>query len=430
MRITKPAIGRNAAAWMAGLLVTAAFGPLAHAQDVSGELVFLNWETGSQFQVLQDLEDAFTAKNPGVKFRNINLTVSGDQRGAIRTALIGGQKADLLTNTWPAFRKELADAGMLRPLDQQWDAGKWGDNIPDSWRKLGQIDGVTYGVTYTFGDRSGIFYRPDTLKKAGIDAAPKDWDEFKASFAKLNGIGVTPIAVPAKVWAQTEWFENLLLRTAGAEAAAKLARHEIPWTDPIVKTTLQKYAELLKANCCGDPTVMLATDWDNAANNVLRASTAGYELIGMWVNGMAKSDYALKEGVDYSLFQFPTMGAGHDDVSSVDSKEFVGLSSGDNPAAADAFLAFLGTAEAANIVAKHGLASPSNKVDASLYGPVTKIAVDNVAKSKVQFVLGDLLPGDLVDEYRVQLQKFLQNPTDATIDSVMTTLEAKAVTLY
>ena len=35
------------------------------------------------------------------------------------------------------------------------------------------------------------------------------------------------------------------------------------------------------------------------------------------------------------------MGAGHDDVSSVDSKEFSGLTLGSNPAAADAFLAWL-----------------------------------------------------------------------------------------
>jgi hypothetical protein len=55
-------------------------------------------------------------------------------------------------------------------------------------------------------------------------------------------------------------------------------------------------------------------------------------------------------------------------------------------------------------------------------------AADAVAASKVQFVLGDLLPGDLVDEYRVQLQKFLQDPSDATIDAVTQALEAKAKT--
>ena len=106
------------------------------------------------------------------------------------------------------------------------------------------------------------------------------------------------------------------------------------------------------------------------------------------------------------------------------------MSSGANPAAADAFLAFLATADAANIVAAGGKASPSNKVDTALYGPVLKVAADNVAKSKLQFVLGDLLPGDLVDEYRVQLQKFLRDPSDAGIDAVAAAIEAKAAKAY
>ena len=69
-------------------------------------------------------------------------------------------------------------------------------------------------------------------------------------------------------------------------------------------------------------------------------------------------------------------------------------------------------------------------MDASLYSPVVKASVDAVSKDKVQFVLGDLLPGDLVDEYRVQLQKFLQDPSDAGIDAVTKAIEAKAATAY
>ena len=61
---------------------------------------------------------------------------------------------------------------------------------------------------------------------------------------------------------------------------------------------------------------------------------------------------------------------------------------------------------------------------------VQKKAVSAVANAKVQFVMGDLLPGDLVDEYRVQLQKFLQDPSDANIDAVAKAIEAKAATSY
>lgn len=421
---------RHRSAWaVTTLAIGAALGAPSMARaagDIGGELVFMNWESGAVFDVLKALEAGFTAHHPGLTIRNTNLTVQGDQRGAIRTALLGGETADLLENTWPAFRKELADSGTIRSVDAQWTAGRWGDNIPDVWRKLAQVDGKTYGVTYTFGDRSAIFYRPDTLKKAGLDAPPQTWDAFEASFPKLSGVGVTPVAVPAKVWAQAEWFESLLLRLGGAETAAKLGRHEIPWTDPIVKAAFKRYAEMLRAKCCGDASMMLATEWDNAAERVLKAKTAGYEQIGLWVNTIARNDYKLKEGVDYSIFQFPSLGAGHDDVTSVDTKEFVALTAGKNPAAADAFLAYLGTAEAADILARHGLTSASNKVDASLYGPVVKLAADAVSRSKVQFVLGDLLPGDVVDEYRVQIQRFLQDPSDAMIDSVTAAIEAKA----
>ena len=173
---------------------------------------------------------------------------------------------------------------------------------------------------------------------------------------------------------------------------------------------------------------MLAMDWDNAADAALKAGTHGYEMIGMWVNDRAQADYGLKQGVDFNLAQFPAMGAGHDDVSSVDSKEFSEFAKAKNPAAADAFLAWITTKEAADIVAKHGLASPSNKVDATIYGPVQATAVAALANAKVQFVLGDLLPGDLVDEYRVQLQKLIQDPSDANIDAVEAALEAKAKT--
>ena len=96
------------------------------------------------------------------------------------------RQADIFVNTWPAFRKELADAGMLRDLGPLWDSAKIGDNLSDTWKDLGSTDGKLYGVTYTFGDRSAMFYKTATMKKAGIETQPKTWDEFVANFDKLN----------------------------------------------------------------------------------------------------------------------------------------------------------------------------------------------------------------------------------------------------
>lgn len=417
---------------LAGVALAAmvGFAPNVFAQDISGELVILQWQGGVDGEVWQKLEADFMAQNPGVTVRELTVTAQGDARGGIRTAIMGGEKVDIIINTWPAFRKELADAGVLRPLDEQWSALGLDTTLSQSWRDLGTTDGVTYGVQYTYGDRSGIWYKTSQLADAGIEP-PKTWEEFIAAIETLKAAGYqTPIPMPGKYWAHGEWFESLLLRVGGVEAAAKLAAHEIPWTDEVVKTTLRKYAEMLTAGCCGTPEQMFAGDWDLSADQIFKADAGNFLLIGMWMNARAIGDYGLTEGVDYSLFQFPALGLGHDDTSSVDAKELLVTSNGDNPAAADAFLTYIVSPEATKILAEYGYASPSSNADASLLGPVQQLATAAVAASQVQFVLGDLLPGDLVDEYRVQLQKFLQDPSDANIDAVTAAIEAKAAESY
>jgi ABC-type glycerol-3-phosphate transport system substrate-binding protein len=419
---------------MAGAMFAAltSVSPLAVlAAEPSGELVILQWQTGTDGQMWKDVEAKFMELHPGVTIREFQPAGGqGDARGGIRTAMMGGEVVDILINTWPAFRAELMNAGLLRPVDDQWAAMGWDQKLSQSWRDLGSIDGKTYGVTYTYGDRSAVWYKTAQLTKAGIEP-PKTWEEFLASFDKLKAAGfTTPIAVPAKYWAHAEWFESLLLRTAGVETSQQLARHEIKWTDPKVRGALVKFAEMLKAGCCGDVAGMLANDLDQSYAQVFRADASNYIMAGMWTNSVLKNDYSLAEGTDYSIFQFPALGMGFDDTSSVDTKELNVTSNGANPAAADAFLDFIISADAANIMANYGYASPSSAADNSLLGTVQQKATAAVAASKVQFVLGDLLPGDLVDEYRVQLQKFLQDPSDANIDAVLAAIEAKAATAY
>ena len=398
----------------------------AQGDGVTGEIVVLNWTTGSDLDLLRALQGMFRKHNPSVRFRNIDLASRGDPRGSIRAAILGGEKADILINTWPAFRKELADADLLRPIDAIWMSHHWDASLTQDWRDLGQTGGVTYGLQFNYTGRSGLFYRPDVMRTAGIEHPPATWDAFIASFAALNAAHIVPISVPAKTWAHAEWFESLLLRVGGVAAASRLATHQMAWTDPVVVQALRLYADLLKAGCCDKPDGMLATDWDDASRNVLQAKTHGYVLMGTWINATARTDYRMKDGIDYSLVQLPPLGLGHDDTSSISSKEFLELSSGDNPAATEAFLDWTTSVEAADLVAASGFLSPNRNVDMSLYGPVMSIAAQAVAGAKPQFVLGDLLPGDLVEDYRFQLQRFVQDPSDAMIAAVTTAIETKA----
>lgn len=398
--------------------------------EVSGELVIINWLSGSQGEMMEDLQADFAEKNPGITFRNIIPATSGDTRGGIRTVLMGGEQADILINTWPAFRQELLDAGMIQPVDEAWEANGWSEYLSDGWKDLSSIGGVNYGVTYTFGDRSGLWFRPDTLEKAGL-APPETWEDFIAGFDSLNAEGVTPLAIPANIWAHAEWFESILLRLAGADFVSKLAAHEVPWTSDEVVAAFGRLGEMMNADCCRDANTMLATDWLTAADAVLKTGDAGYLLLGMWVNTRAKQDYELTAGEDFHLLQFPDFGMGFDDQSMVDAKEFNILSSVKNLEGANAFMGYMLTADAAAIMAEYGLASPSSAVDPAIYDPVIQRSVNEVnSASKVQFVLGDLMPGDLVSEYRIQIQKFLQDPSAETIAAAVERLEEVANASY
>lgn len=402
----------------------------AQAEDVTGKLVIIDWLGGSEADMMHKLEADFASRHPGLVFKEIIPQTSGDIRGGIRQVLMGGEQADVLIDTWPSFRKELVASSLIQPIDKIWADNNLDSKLGKSWKALATIGDHNYGVTYTFGDRSEIWYKTSTLEKAGV-TPPKTWDEFVASFKPLRANGVVPMSVSAKVWAHAAWFESMLLRTSGAKVMRKLIAHEIPWTDDAVKAVFKKWAGLLKAGCCNDSNTMMALNWDNSADAVLKAGTAAYDMFGMSLNTRAEKQYGMVPGKDYSLFQFPSMGMGHDDESMVDSKELNLLSTAQNPGAVGAFMAYMVSKDAAAIMAKYGMPSPSTAADISLYDPVVQKAVEAVSSAKdVEFVLGDQLPADLTSEYRVQMQKFLIDPSDANIDKITAAIEAVAAGAY
>lgn len=163
--------GRSARVLTTALALALSSTALPAIAAATGEIVTINWLGGAQGEMWTKLQEDFVAKNPEVSFRDIVPQATGDARGGIRQIILGGEQADILINTWPAFRKELADAGLILPVDDIWEEGNVSEKLGDSWKALSTIDGTNYGITYTFGDRSGIWYQNSTLETAGIRSA-------------------------------------------------------------------------------------------------------------------------------------------------------------------------------------------------------------------------------------------------------------------
>jgi multiple sugar transport system substrate-binding protein len=412
---------------MAAFWAAASWAPGARAQEID----LLTWLGGPDRVVLDQLTEAFQVANPGMTVKINVVTSQGDMRGGMRTALLGGETPDLITNTWPAFRQELVDAGILREMNDVWSASGWDTSFSQTWRDLSAIDGTVYGIPYIFGYRSGIWHVPADLAKIGVSGFPGDYAGFLATFGPLRDAGFAePIAMPAQTYAHAEWLESLLIRVGGPELLAQLGKHEIAWTDNRVATAMREYAKLFENRCCGDPQLMYATHWDTAADRIFVERKANYLLIGTWLNARAISQYKLEPGTGFDLGKFPALGLGHDDASVVDTKELLATNSGDNPEGANRFLDFVRSAEGANIVARNGFMAPSSAVDTSLYGPVLRKAAEFAGEGPVHFVLGDMLPGSLVDEYRLALQDFIAEPNEAKIMPTLERIEAAAASAY
>ena len=396
------------------------------------EVHIFNWLIGSERDLLVELEKEFMVKYPDIKVVDITSGAgTKDSKSAIRSAILAGEVFDVLISTWPAFEQELIDAGLMQDVRKYWDKYQWSKYLGDGWKNLGSFNGKPYSVYFLAGNRSALWYRPPVIKKAGIKGDPATLDEWIADLEALKETGVTPFTFGAKSWAHTEWFENLILKTAGVEFARKLVNREVPWTSPEVKETLQNWRRLLPYTHPAETLFSLA--WNDAADQVFSKDSvtiAGYNLIGNWVNAMAQDKYGLTPEVDYSFAMFPAVKPEYADTMSIDGKSLLISTNAPNPDNGALFINFVLSAEGSKIIAKNSFATPSSSADMSDYDPVMMKYLKTVGKADVFFVLDDLLPTEMSSEFRTGLQEFLEDPSDSNISAVQDKLEKAAKRIY
>lgn len=147
------------------------------------ELTF--WTFGREGEAIMQLLPDFERLHPDihVKVQQLPLTAAHQK---LLTAFAGGSTPDMtqLGNTW---LPEMVALHALEPLQARVDhssviqpadyfASIWSTNV---------IDGTLYGVPW-YVDTRLLFYRKDLLKKAGFDAPPRNWAQWRRMLAALS----------------------------------------------------------------------------------------------------------------------------------------------------------------------------------------------------------------------------------------------------
>ena len=386
--------------------------------------VMAKW-TGSELDAAKQVMDAFTKKS-GI---NVNLQGVGDDLPTIlSTRVEGGNPPDVAQLPQPGLLTDLAKRGALKPID--FVASAVDDNYADIWKQLGSHEGKLYGVWFKAANKSTVWYRTKAWKDNDVKP-PETWDAWVAASQDLLDAGVTPLAVGGSDgWVLSDWFENVYLRTAGAQKYDQLARHEIPWTDQSVKDALTTLKELIgkDAFVANGRRGALEVGFEDSVKLVFgpdpKAATV-YE--GDFVANTIREETQAKAGTDYDFFPFPSIKGS--DPAVVGGGDVVVMLN-DKPAAR-ALVQYLATAEAAEVWAKlGGFSSPNKDVNLEVYpDDIARRAAEQVVEAETfRFDLSDTVPaafgGTKGSGIWGRLQDWLANPDD--IDGITQRLEAEA----
>lgn len=402
----------------------------AGGTDLSGKslAVAAVW-SGAEQKTFAKVTDAFEKKTGAT----VNYTSTGDHMAAYLGGKVnGGQPPDVAFIAQPGLVEQYAKSGDLKPLGSDVsDAVE--ANYAGIWKQLGSVDGKLYGVWFDASNKSTFWYNAKVFKQAGISGAPKTWKDMIADAQTLSDFGVqAPVSVGgADGWPLTDWFENIYIRTAGADKYDKLTDHKIKWTDPSVKKALTVMGKLFgDAKLTGGSSLVLQTKFDDTAANTFSdnpKSAMTYE--GSFLATNIESATNAKVGTDALVTPFP----------SIDNSAPAVVGGGDEAVtftgspAAKAFLKYLASPEAAAIlVGDGGFSSPNKSMDLSAYpNDVTrgigKAIVD--AGNNFRFDMSDLAPAAFGAQSEwTDFQDFVRKPDD--IQGAMKKLEASAAKAY
>ncbi|MCI4567165.1 sugar ABC transporter substrate-binding protein [Lysobacter sp. CFH 32150] len=174
---------RSPLPWLCCLLLALCGGCMRERDD--GKEVVRFWAMGYEGEVVAQLIPEFERRNPGIKVDLQQLPwLSAHEK--LLTGFAGDALPDVvpLGNTWIA---EFAALDALEPLDPfiaRTPSLDTADYFPGPWDS-GVVDGNVYAVPWYVETRLP-FYRTDLLKKAGVSAPPKSWDEWRTAMAAIK----------------------------------------------------------------------------------------------------------------------------------------------------------------------------------------------------------------------------------------------------
>lgn len=355
-----------------------------------------------------------------------------DLSAILRARVAGGNPPDLAILPNPALMEELAQQDALQPLDDVIDIE---GSYSDTWRELGSVDDTLYGMFVKASTKSTVWYNPQVFEEAGYET-PTTWDDLVALTDEIKAAGgPAPWSIGmesggASGWPGTDWIQEILLTESGPDVYDQWVEHEIPWTDPQVKSAWERFGEMAlgEGNVTGGASSIVSTNFQDASYLPFEdPPRAHMYFLGSFVQGFLSEQFPdLEAGTNYDFFKFveinePGTATGGGDI-------IVMLN--DTPGARSLmeYLADGGNWE--SWAEAGGFATPNEDLDVGTYpDDLARKAAEQLTETETfRFDADDLMPAEVQNAYFAGVLEYLQNP--GNLDSILANIESVAASAY
>jgi alpha-glucoside transport system substrate-binding protein len=383
---------------------------------------------GAEFEAFSEAVAPFTEETGiGMAFET-----SREQKTVLVTRVEAGNPPDLAILPQPGLLVDLAKMGALVPLDTFIDMDQLKKDYAQSWIDLGSYEGTLYGIWIKGALKSLVWYSPAAFEAGGYEV-PTTWDELIALSDQIVADGGVPWCIglesgAASGWPGTDWIEDIMLRTAGPDIYDQWVNHEIPWTDPAVKTAWEYFGQIAlnEDYVWGGTTGVMSTFFGDSPAPIFDSPP------GCYMHRQASFITAFfPEGVteeDYDVFAFPEIDPAYG-VPALGAGDVIVMLN-DTPQAR-AFIQYLATAKPHEIwAAKGGFLSPHRGVSLDAYpDDITRKQAEVLTSAEVfRFDGSDLMPAAVgAGTFWTGVMDYVGGED---LDAVLEMIEASAVDAY
>jgi len=369
----------------------------------------------------------------------MEFTGTRDLMAILTTRVEAGNPPDVVILPNPGQMVELAGDGKLIALDSFLDMNRMRREYAQGWLDLGSINGRLYGIFMKAAGKGTIWYNPRVFAANGWKE-PATWDDLIALSDRIVSEGGAP-AYPWSVglesgeasgWPATDWIGEILLHESGGKVYDRWLNHEIPWTDPRIKSAWEKFGRIVftPGYVPGGAIGALATGFIDASYLPFEdPPKAAMYCLGSFTQEFIAGQYpGLVAGEDYAFFPFPAIDSRY--AGAVTGGADIVVVFKDTPATRS-FVNYLTSAGAQEIWVKRGGFTSVNKLvnpDAYPDALSRKAAEQLTGATIFRFDADDSMPSAVQKAFWEGTLNYLQNPDK--LDSVLTDIESRAVEAY